>query len=1317
MSEQVTYQVSLPDRTKTISLFPDDTIETIRMRIGVVAGVHPDRMRIYVQSDLPEDYYSKDSRRWEILFLRMSPEGRPLKLPSLRLLSDHTDPAWSFDATEIDKDTWLSINSKRESSFTELRMLGTTEDNSWIFPLDNVTEPPYLPPAARVAVQSKALFKTLHPYKVKGFKVIIHEAEMKPTLELTYYPLLRSGSPALVPEEISRAISRQDELLNVLTARDSPAPTRQTVLRARWKIPLVDTDLGQAVRNRFEQIFYGATVNKNTPAVSFFASKQEQSRHKFFTDKPNSKEPLTDLRIWQYWWGAVKPTKNKPSVIFLRGNARFSYDRITVNPVEIVVSAHRLDTSDESLSSIQAHLKEWLQSIDGLAAFIEKSDLDNSRWELQDVSVSLKYSKELKEGDFRRFGCLRGIYEIIDHDKLLFKLLRSDQSDVGMNAIELRVVQLFKDNPAVSASEVAGELGIDEEEAAASLTAVREKLEDNPDLLDRQYSNLPSFKLSASQAVVTYAIDVDRIVKYINILREILMNPGEGDLDDVCPSRMETVETAKSEAAPVVVASDAGEGDGLDFLDDLLGEIAQVNTVAAPVAEVKETEDKKPAARKVTTKGSVKTLANYLLTQLREFDPETYDPDDPQVLRKCDKPRQPIVLTPADMSNVANGDYDPRNRGAAAVLNVRDPDGYVICPAYWCTYDRIPLTEEQLGDAKACPVCGGKVRSTDKAIEKTQDVIEYPVIQRDPTIAFPGYVKYKSKKNDRPIPCCFTTAQTTKVSIPKETVPAAEAFYVLGESKTKLASLRLGYIPRIVGRAMGVPLNYKDIIANGNRIQGGQSGFFRVGIGHASETLPAVIQFTGSIKPPIQNADATMRCSFFRTWRGADEDADESVIPASYKHRDKLARRVASIDKAFKNKLLTPLEELEYSAIALDCTVFVMYATAEDVQMGCFMSIGAVRSVNRAIAVMIGDAGEPEYISHVARVTTSPQFNANLFKHQIFPVSVIRKLGDARLIACITDVPTIDSVLVLITSLKSLKDKVTLVKVILDPYGRAQAIFIPELVILPFKPTSQIPTFFGEKIIGYSDIPTSDLPHKPDMIELLAEAARIHPGFKYAHDIGNRDGLVVELVTASGLRVPVQTEENIENGDEVTQTIRKHGEDQLVWGDPDPVAEKDARTITYEAELFEFLLYQLSYDIQHGEEYRDLGVVLSKNRPTVSEVGPLLKEWMDSTLTFVTADEPPKFVQKMRTPCSKDDCSGSLCAWNGSSCRVEVKKVKASLNRSALEKRLLSTLISNEKIRDIVWQHKASPFFSSILYLELPTELILSDVDISKRLR
>lgn len=1315
MSDQITYSVSFPDTSKSITLFPDDTIETVRMRIGIAGNMHPDRLRIYVQADLPEDYYSKDSRRWEVLFLRMSPDGKPIGKRSLDLLTSHTDPAFTFTASEFDKDTWMLMEPKRQSTFSEYRMIGTTEDNSWILPLDNVTEPPFVPPAARVTIQSQAIFKTLHPYKIKGFKVIVHADGISPALESLYYPLLRSGSPAVVPEEIGRAIARQDELLTVLVERDSPSPTRQTVLRARWKIPLVDSDLGQAPRNRFEQIFYGTTVSKDTPAISFFASKQEQSRHKFFSQNTDSKSPVVDLRAWQYWWVAMKPTRNKPSVLFFRGSGRFNFDRITVNQTEIVVSSHRPDDSDETVKSIQDKLLEWFQSIDGLTPFIEKSDLDFARWELQDISVSLKYSKEIKEADFRRFGCLRGIYEIIDHDKLLFKLLRSDQLDLGLSPVELRVVQLLKDNEAVSAAEIASELGISETEADVTLSSVREKYEENPDLLDRQYANLPTFRFTASNAIVTYALDTPRIIRYVNILREILLNPENSDLDDVCPSRMETIETAKAETGPVAVAE---SDSGLDFLDDLLGEIAQSNTVT-----VTRTTEEAPAAKpakKISTKSSSKTLVNYLLTQLREFDPETYDPDDPQVLRKCDKPRQPIALTTADVERLKGTDYDPRNKGQGAVLEVKNPDGQIICPEYWCTFDRIPLTEEQLGDEKVCPVCGGKVRSNDKAVEKTQDVTEFPVIQRDASIAYPGFVKYKSKKNDRPIPCCFTTAQTTKVVLPKSetTTPAAEAFYVLGESKTKLGPLRLGYIPRIVGKSIGLPLNYKHTIESSNRIQTGQSGFYRVGVGHAAETLPTVINFTGTIKSPIQNVDATMRCSFFRTWRGVDEDdVDESIIPASYTYRDHLAKRVASIDKAFKNKMLQPIEELEYAAIALDCQMFVLYASSDDVQMGCFMTIGAVRSVNRAIAVMINENGDPEYISHVARVTTTPQFNANLYKSQIFPSGVLKKLIEYRGKSCVTDIPTLDVVMSFVNSMTSLKTKVPEMKVILDPYGRAQAIFIPELVLLPFKPTSNIPTFIDEKVAGFADIGTEELPYKGDMLDFLDEAVRFHSGFEYMHDVGNRDGLIVELITASGLRIPVQTDEYMKNGDEIIETVRDHGEGALVWGEPDANIQKNARSITYEAEVFEFLLFQLANDLQTGDDYMALRNVLAKNRPTIAEVQPLLYEWMDETLTFTKADKPPTFVQKMRTPCSEDNCDGNMCAWDGASCRVEIKKVKPTLERAKLEKRLLSTLVSNEKIRDIVWQNKASPFFSSILYLELPHELILSDTDVSKRLR
>ena len=50
--------------TVNITCFNDDTIDTVRYRIGDAVNIHPDRLRIYVKVQLDRDYYSKDSRRY-----------------------------------------------------------------------------------------------------------------------------------------------------------------------------------------------------------------------------------------------------------------------------------------------------------------------------------------------------------------------------------------------------------------------------------------------------------------------------------------------------------------------------------------------------------------------------------------------------------------------------------------------------------------------------------------------------------------------------------------------------------------------------------------------------------------------------------------------------------------------------------------------------------------------------------------------------------------------------------------------------------------------------------------------------------------------------------------------------------------------------------------------------------------------------------------------------------------------------------------------------------------------------------------------------
>jgi hypothetical protein len=64
-----------------------------------------------------------------------------------------------------------------------------------------------------------------------------------------------------------------------------------------------------------------------------------------------------------------------------------------------------------------------------------------------------------------------------------------------------------------------------------------------------------------------------------------------------------------------------------------------------------------------------------------------------------------------------------------------------------------------------------------------------------------------------------------------------------------------------------------------------------------------------------------------------------------------------------------------------------------------------------------------------------------------------------------------------------------------------------------------------------------------------------------------------------------------------------------------------------------------------------------------------------------------------------------------------VKTVRKTLQKSVIEKRLVSTLSSNDKIRGIVFNHRVSPFFSSVLYLEMPSEVILSDRDVFTQLK
>ena len=1299
MSEERTLPVvnRVAGRSTNVSFFQDDTIDTVRNKIGMAVGIHPDSLRIYASTELPGDYYENDPRKRASLFLRLSVTGKPIPAAMLQFYNMSRDLPLSFPPGTIEQSQWNDLPLGVDAPFQELRILGVPESMSWIYPLDNTTEPPVLPqPAQAPFPEGRRIFQNLHPL-AKGFVVIPYSDALKPTLQVQYYPLMRPGTPAQVPEDIARALTAQTQLIQTLYSLEVQKPRKPHILRARWRIPLVDTDFGEAPRNRFEQILYGTTLSKESPYMGLFTSRREQSQHKFYSEETVNKRPILDLRVWAHWWTVTKPSRNRPTLIVFRGTSRQNFDRVAFTSQDIVVSSHRDVDSPDTLEDIQASVTAWVESLDGLEPFLVKSDL--KRWELQDISAQLTYETSLEEADFRRFDCLRTIFDIANKDALAFRFLRADGFDTGLSPQEVRGLQMIRDDPVVRAEDLADDLQIPLKEADVLLNSLKAKLETDRDLLVKATQSLPLFRFAAKTATIVSTTDLPQITRYISILRHALKNPEDPALDDVCPKRVEAVESV---VTLVTAPEKATEPTGEDYLDALLEDVGTLDVVAAPTPAPPVT---KPAPAKVKAKGVESSLYNYFNRRLQEFDPPTFA----DYSKMCEPKRQPVVMSEAELS--ANPDLDPRETtDNTRILETENPMGVFLCPEYWCVIDNLPLTESQL-TAGACPVCGGKVREP----KSTAPVSEYSVIKRDAAYAYPGYLKPLAK-NGKQMPCCFKTVQKTRVSKMKEVAAPPskiELFYVLGENKTRLPALRVAYIDENVAKALRLPLKYDAIRADGNRIQAGAGALFRVGMGRPAETLHKVLNVREP-RSPAQNVQAVLRCSFFRAWRRLADSSSEGIlsqIPATIKTREHQARMVQSVEDAYQARQLAPLDELEYVCMALDCDTFrVVVEPNGSTRVGCLMTKGMVRGVNRAVCVFVNSA-DPESIDYLAFVSRTgvsdiPQMNANLFSDVLKANApeVYTVLDTFRNQACTsTPLPTY-------AKISSFGENTS---VVLDPYGRAQAIFSPGQFVLPFHPQT-LPSLDVPIISGYADILEDQLPTKASQLSVLERASKIHAGYTYVEDLYDAAGNIREVVVRSGLRIPVKSEAGgpADNPTEVMATVHDHTEEELVFGKPSKEDQEVAANIRYESEVFDFLLFQLSQDIQ-TEDYADLRVALATlNKDAIRRE---LAEWFGTTVRFYSVGEPPEFVSKIRTPCSgkrKADCTGNMCAWVGRSCRVRVNETKDRLKSEPLYKRLLSTLLSNDKIRAIVVEHRASPFFATVLYLEMPHELFLSDAEL-----
>jgi hypothetical protein len=194
---------------------------------------------------------------------------------------------------------------------------------------------------------------------------------------------------------------------------------------------------------------------------------------------------------------------------------------------------------------------------------------------------------------------------------------------------------------------------------------------------------------------------------------------------------------------------------------------------------------------------------------------------------------------------------------------------------------------------------------------------------------------------------------------------------------------------------------------------------------------------------------------------------------------------------------------------------------------------------------------------------------------------------------------------------------------------------------------------------------------------------------------------------------------------EVLETIRKatgvdasgnevKGEQVLVSGLADPEGRREKDKLDYRAELVEFLLFSLANDIAPAtdDEARDASYAALRRAIETKSDAALragLEAWYKAEAYEETTETPYRFLSKVRKPCgqlkSEETCSkSSLCGWDKGDCKVQVRTSRVT--PAEILDQIRTTLLTNDKQRALVLDNRLSRFFSTVLYLEMPTETI-----------
>jgi hypothetical protein len=1172
--------------------------------------------------------------------------------------------------------------------FSEYRVFGVPDDKAFVLPIEKENAFMSRIPAKSLPRPDNTKIMTSY-YDIGTIDHFAYKIYQEDETALYYYPYLRPDTPNVLSDEAVRLLEKNAKLLTDLLDLKIPKDHQHSgthILHTRFYIPWVGTDFGSAVRTRFEQIFYGLTVSSTVPYIGLFTSKDEINRHKFFTENPKTEEPYLNMTDWKTWWSITKPARNRPTLILYRGKSKHHFDRILITSDDMIVSTNRPEKNNDTLEELKNSCDKWLRTFDAIIPFLDEKDIHPDRWDLQEMKIMLTYPKPVDDLSILRFNCISPFYSIADKSKSSFTMMRTDHENFGVTSIDAKLIQMSQEGP-LNVKDVAQELSITPDHASKLINDIMSRREDNNKLGDRIFRGYPTMIIGTDFIRISAVKETHLSTKYADILRYILSNPESSDLDKICPARLQTIAAEAATIHTNVVDEDA-------LVDDAFADLLDEFDVGKEEPVFTDTSEPAPKTS-LDVANQRKTTYNYFASRLRSFDPATYVPE-ADFARQCEKTIQPVVLTSADKSRLAgfeDGKYDPiKKSDPGKLLDVSDPDGTMVCPEYWCTKDEIPLRADQLvsedGTLK-CPICHGKLETS-----TTSDPREFPLIKRKEGFVFPR-PKYKSPGNGKDIPCCYTTNRTKKI----QKTELKDKYYVFLESKSPLPEFRLAKIDKKTIELLDLNEQYTKL--DNQRISENGYGFFRIGLGHASTTLPTLLGMSQTIPLPRESIKTVLKCSFMRLWETPSDTHFKEIYDnlGDFKEtaiRENVARLISGIDDAFVRKELSPIQELEYSALALNCDVFRLNVKTHTI--GCLLHSSLVSPRSRGIIVLQRDE-DIDILANAKRTKNAFVYASNIFE-QPFATFVSKTVMRERDRACATEVPNY-------TEARKVHQKLFTepYSVILDPLGRGQALYIPNKLVLPFQSTV-LPDTEDPKIWGFSNL---HLPTYDTMKDVLSKAQTVTKGYEFQEGLYDSQGRRSEILSASGLRIPVIPEKaGTGVPKEIIHTVSEVGETELMIGEPNSELKETYSDISYDGEVYEFLIFQLSKDLEN-EEYHDLRTTLTSHPLKRKEVENSLKKWFDRVTQFVDVKESREFVSKIRAPCGqfkKKDCKGNLCGWDGKVCRIQIKK---SIKEDRLFNRLFSSMFDNSKIRAVVLDGRTTPFFSSILYFKLPHEVILTD--------